>query len=97
MRNADNGVAHVPARDPRAQGGDVTGVLVAADRAGPAPALDHEVEVAAAHAAVADLDEHLAGPGLGNGPGLERDGVRAPVHGHGHGVGGWHEPQRPEP
>ena len=52
-------------------------VLVALDHAGSRAApLDQEVQVGAADAAVADLEQHLAGPSVGSGPVLDLD-VRA--------------------
>src|SRR5439155_17186304 len=58
---ADDAVADGPPVDVLASRDDHARVLVPADGAGVAPALDHHVEVGAAYAAVADLDEHVVG------------------------------------
>ena len=81
---ADDGhrLADLEAADPGAQGVHPAGVLVAERerrRPGQAAGLElvHQVQVGVAGAGAADLDQHLAGPGLGDGHVLE-DGVALP-------------------
>ncbi len=54
--------------------------FVAEDRAGPRVALEDEVQIGAADAAVRHLDEHLAGPERGNWQLLHLDLALADVH-----------------
>ncbi len=55
-------LADLPAGHGLADGGHGAGVLVALDGARGAPTLDHHVQVAAAHTAVGDLEQHVVGP-----------------------------------
>ena len=72
---------------PVAHGGHHAAPLVALDHAGLAPALEDDVDVGPADAAVAHLDQHLAGPGAGHGPLLDGDLALGRVDGGRHGVG----------
>jgi hypothetical protein len=81
---ADDGVAHGPHTHLGAEVDHPPGVLVAADGSRPAPAVEDEVEVAAAHAAVADLDEHVPRPGLRHRPLLDLEATGAAEDGSGH-------------
>jgi hypothetical protein len=56
---ADDLVTDLPAGHGVTDRGDPARVLVALDRAGLTPSLDHEVQVAAADAAVADREQHV--------------------------------------
>ncbi len=80
-----HGVAHRPPGHRVAEVDDPPGVLVAADGARPAPAVEDEVQVAPAHPAVADLDEHVPGTGAGHGPVLDLEATGTPVDRGGHG------------
>src|SRR5207247_8150837 len=87
---ADDAVADLPAGDAVGHGHDRPRVLVPAGGADLAPPLHHHVQVAAAHAAVADLEEDLTGTGLGHGQALDGDRAVALVDGGGHGLRGVH-------
>ena len=84
---ADDAVADRPLGHTGADGGDDAGVLVAADRVGRAPALEDEVEVAAADAAVADFDEDLPLAHGGHREVFDVDDTGPPVDGRGHHLG----------
>jgi hypothetical protein len=63
----DNGVADLPAHHTLTQGGNGTSELVARHQSGLAgPALEQQVDVRAADAAVVHLYQDLAGPGSGH-------------------------------
>src|SRR5262249_21323793 len=78
-RADDDLVTDGPAGHVRAERGDRAGELVAHDGAGFPPVLDDHVQVRPADAAVAHLDEHVAGPGGRNGAPFDRDGAVADV------------------
>ena len=81
---AHDGAADVPTLDAGTDGRHPARPLVPADASGLAPSFENHVEIAPADAAVADLDEHLAGPGIGHGPLFHLDLTLAPVHRGGH-------------
>ncbi len=60
---------------------------MALDGAGLAPAFEDEVDVAAADAAVADLEEDVVGSDLGDRPFLDVELALLAVDGDAHGVG----------
>ena len=66
-RPADDLVAGRPRRDVLPHRDHAGRELVALDRVRRAPPVDEHVEVAAAHAAVAHLEQHVAGPSFGTG------------------------------
>ena len=87
-------LAHRPPGDLGADGGDGAGVLVALDGVGRAPALQHHVQVAAAHAAMGHLEQDVVGPEV---RGVDVDHLQDPllaVDGGGHGGGEGHRDTR---
>ena len=84
---AHHGVADAHEVDVGPEVDDPARPLVATDRARAPPALEGQVEVGAADAAVAHLDQHLARPGRRGRPGLHPD-VAGPVEHRRTGVAG---------
>ena len=77
-------VARRPRRDVLPHRDHAAGELVPADRVRRAPPVDEHVEVAAAHAAVAHLEEDVVGAELRDRPLLDDDVARPPVDGRAH-------------
>ncbi len=78
---ADHLVADLPALHSLAHGGYPAGELVTLDGARATPAVEHEMQVAAADTAVADLEQHVTGADLGDGPLLDDQITLPAVHG----------------
>ena len=83
-RPADDLVARRPRRDVIPHRDHATRELVPADRVRSAPPFDEHVEVAAAHAAVAHLEQDVVGAELRDRPLLDNDVARPPIDGRAH-------------
>ena len=83
-RPADDLVARQPRRDVLTHRDHSARELVPADRVRRAPPVDEHVEVAAAHAAVAHLEQDVVGAELRDRPLLDDDVARPPVDGRAH-------------